>query len=399
MRAPSVPRTLGRGMLAIALASLLGGCVFLTSPPPPGYANPLLVGQVIRILRVDEPSPAFYRERARLEAMGTELDAVLFALVGDPAIDENVRANALLLLADRRAPGTLPLLRRQLLASPSDVVRAAAVPGLQRFVADSPSARNALRAAVGDPAAAVRLNVLQRLDVEDAPLVRARLAAEPDAQVRTIAGQLLEVLEGRGAPLARDARGDLRASVREGAPQLVFHPSGGTAEAGVEVGALWIELPGASLLPLAQNVEVVGRVVPAFFDPTRSAVVFETGREIRIRDLVTGNTATVGPGFAPRTIPFTPFFVFAREVAGSHVSDGEGGTIAMYHLFAGSFAGDEPVRVGGLEARMRPGVLGGASPVRVMVVGEARNGFMLRAPGMSPFILPGPALSPPPAAP
>jgi hypothetical protein len=164
----------------------------------------------------------------------------------------------------------------------------------------------------------------------------------------------------------------------------------------VEAGALWIELPNASLLPLAQGVEVVGRVVPAFFDPSRTAVVFEAGREIRVRDLRTGGTTVIGPGIAPRAIPFTPYFVFAREVQGGRVEERDGGTIALYHLFLGAFAGGEPRRVGGLEARMHPSLRGGASPVRVMVVGEGRDGFVLRAPEMTPVPLPVAAPAMPP---
>ncbi len=244
----------------------------------------------------------------------------------------------------------------------------------------------------------MRLNVLQLLDVEDAPLVRAQLAREPDAQLRTIARQLLELLEARGAPLVRDRRGDLRTLVPEGAPQLVFHPSWADTVAGMESGSLWIELPDASLLPLAQGVEVVSGVVPAFFDPSRSAIVYEAGREIRVRHLGTGNTLSMGPGLAPRAIPFTGYFVFAREVPGSRVAERDGATVAMYHLYRGAFRGGEPVRVGGLEARMHPSRGGGASPVRVMVVGEARDGFMLRAPGMTPVLLPGPVLAPGPAS-
>jgi hypothetical protein len=394
MHAPRRPRTLPRAALALlGPALLLGGCVLATSPSAPGFGNPVLVQQVIRILDVDEPSPAFYRERARLEAMGAELDPILFALAGDASIDESVRANALVLLADRRPPGAMRFTRRELVVSPSDAVRSAAVQALQRFARDSIAARNAIRAAVGDPSPMVRLNVLQRLDVEDAPLVRAQLRREPDAQVRTIARQLLELLEARGAPLARDDRGDLRASVREGAPQLVFHPTWADRVAEVESGALWVELPG-SLVPLAQDVEVVGAVVPAFFDPARAMVVFETGREIRIRDLRTGETRVVGAGIAPRPIPFTPFFVFAREVPEGRVLDPEGNVIAMYHLFRAGFDGDLPIRVGGVEARIRSVRWGGASPVRTMVVGEAIDGFVLRAAGMSPVPLPGPVLNP-----
>jgi hypothetical protein len=397
MRAPLRPsRTLVRGALALAAAALLAGCVPTAAGAGGGYGEAMRVGQVVRILRVDEPSPAFYRERARLEALGPELDRILLGLALDEAVDENVRANALVLLADRRTPGVMPLLRRELAASPSDVVRAAAVQGLQRYALESPEARNALRAAIGDPAAAVRLNVLQGLDVEDAPLVRAQLEREPDGQVRTIARQLLELLEARGAPLVRDERGELRAGVREGAPRLVFHPTWSDTVAGIESGALWVELPNASLLPLAQEVEVVGRIVPAFFDPTRSAVVYEAGREIFVRDLATGRTGSFGAGIAPRAIPFTGHFVFAREAAGGRVEEEDGTTVALYHLFLASFGGGAPMRMGSVEAHLHPTVRGGTSPLRVMVVAEGRGGFVLRAQGMTPVALPGPVLAPSP---
>jgi hypothetical protein len=343
MRAPLRSRTLVRGALALAAAALLAGCVPPAAGAGGGYGEAMLV-----------------------------------------------------LLADRRTPGVMPLLRRELAASPSDVVRAAAVQGLQRYALESPEARNALRAAIGDPAAAVRLNVLQGLDVEDAPLVRAQLEREPDGQVRTIARQLLELLEARGAPLVRDERGELRAGVREGAPRLVFHPTWSDTVAGIESGALWVELPNASLLPLAQEVEVVGRIVPAFFDPTRSAVVYEAGREIFVRDLATGRTGSFGAGIAPRAIPFTGHFVFAREAAGGRVEEEDGTTVALYHLFLASFGGGAPMRMGSVEAHLHPTVRGGTSPLRVMVVAEGRGGFVLRAQGMTPVALPGPVLAPSP---
>ncbi|HEV3049202.1 MAG TPA: HEAT repeat domain-containing protein, partial [Longimicrobium sp.] len=283
-----------RGALALSGLAALGGCALMQPSAPPRYGNRLFVNQVVRILDVEEPSPAYYRQRARLEVMGPELDAVLIGLVEDDTQDENVRANSVILLADRRAAGSMQLLRRQLMASSSDMVRVAAVHGLQRFAADSAGARNALRAAAGDPSALVRLNVLQKLDVEDAPLIRGLLAREDDARVRTIARQLLELLEARGARLVRDTRGDLRTSGREEAPQVVFHPAWRDSLGGVEVGALWVEIPGATgLVPLAQEVEVVDDVVPAFFNVERTLVVFEAGGEIRVRDLRSGATRVV----------------------------------------------------------------------------------------------------------
>jgi hypothetical protein len=386
-----LPRS-ARGAIALAGLCVLGGCVFNRAPAAPRYGHPLLVNQVVRILNVEEPTPAYYRERVRLEGMGPELDAVLIGLIDDEAADDHVRANAAELLAYREVPGTVDLLRRQLTASASDVLRAAAVRILQRFAADSAGARNALRAAAGDPSATVRLNVLQRLDVEDAPLVRALLAREGDPQVRTIARQLLELLEARGARLVRDPRGDLRSSGRENTPQIVFHPTWVDSVGGVEVGALWVELPGASsLVPLAQDVEVVDEVVPAFFDPSRAIIVYESGGEVRVRDLRSGDSRSLGAGVAPRVIPFTENIVFVREVPEGRRTDPHGAAFVAYDVVRASFSAGGPEVIGRLTARVRPEVHRGASPVRWMIVGEGRQGFVLRAPGVvETFVLPGP---------
>jgi hypothetical protein len=382
---------MARSALALAGLCVLGGCGLVNRAPPPRYGRPLLVNQVVRILNVDEPTPAYYRERERLVVMGPELDAVLVGLIRDESADDHVRANAAELLADRDAPGTVDLLRVQLAGSGSDVLRAASVRILQRFAVDSAGARQAIRAAATDRSARVRLNVLQRLDVEDAPLVRALLAREGDAQVRTIARQLLELLEPRGARLVRDPRGDLRSSGRENLPQIVFHPTTRDSADGVEVGALWVELPGeSSLVPLAQDVEVVDGVVPAFFDPARAIIVYEAGREVRVRDLRSGESRSLGEGLAPRVIPFTEYIVFVREVPGGRRTDPQG-TVVDYEVLRASFSAGGPEVIGRLSARVRPDVHRGASPVRWMVVGEGREGFVLRAPGVEPtFVLPGP---------
>ncbi|HEU4881702.1 MAG TPA: HEAT repeat domain-containing protein [Longimicrobium sp.] len=386
-----------RGALALAGLSALGGCAaVMQSSAQPRYGNRPFVNEVVRILNVDEPSPAFYRERARLEVMGPELDAVLIGLVEDESRDENVRANSVILLADRRAGGSMHLLRRQLATSQSDLVRAAAVRGLQRFAPDSAGARNALRAAAGDPSALVRLNVLSRLDVEDAALIRALLVREDDPRVRTIARQLLELLEARGARLVRDPRGDLRTSGREGAPQIVFNPTWRDSLGGVEIGGLWVDMPGSTtLVPLAQEVQVVGEVVPAFFNIERSLVAFEAGGEIRIRDLRSGGTRVVGPGAAPRVIPFTDNIVFVRPQPDGVKPVGDAATVT-YDVVRASLVAGVPEVIGRLEARVRPDVHAGASPVRWMVVGETRNGFVLRGPGVTPFELPGPYETPAP---
>jgi hypothetical protein len=395
IRIPPLVRSV-RGALALAGLASLGGCALLQPSEPPRYGNRLFVSQVVRILDVEEQSPAFYRERSRLEVMGPELDPVLIGLVEDESQDENVRANSVILLAEREAPGSMHLLRRQLFTSGSDVVRAAAVRGLQRFAPDSAGARNALRAAAGDPSANVRLNVLQRLDVEDASLIRTLLAREEDPRVRTIARQLLELLEARGAQLVRDPRGDLRTSGREDAPQIVFNPTWRDPSGGVEIGGLWVEMPGSTtLVPLAQEVVVVAQVVPAFFDVERRVVAYEAGGEIRIRDLRSGGTRVMGAGTAPRVIPLTNQIVFVRPQPYGIKPIGDAATVT-YDVVRASLATGDPQVIGQLEARVRPEVQAGASPVRWMVVGETRDGFVLRGPGVRTFVLPGPYQAPPP---
>ncbi|HEU0014975.1 MAG TPA: HEAT repeat domain-containing protein [Longimicrobium sp.] len=384
--------------LALAAALLLApGCAMI-NPPPPRYGTHALTWQVRRMLNVEEPTPAFYRERARLEVMGPELDEILIGMIEDESLDEPARANAVLLLADRQAPYSVTILRRQLLSSPSDRVRAAAVTGLQRFVPDSAVARTALRAAVGDPSSLVRLNVLQHLDVEDAPLVRALLRREENGAVRTIARQLLTLLEGRGAPLEPDERGDLRTAGGDSVPHIVFHPTQSDREGRLDVGALWVEMPDAALVPLAQRVEVVNGVVPAFFDPNRRVVVFEEDRMIHMRDLASGQARQVGQGIAPRVMPFTKHFVFVREVPGSRRED-VAGTLIDYEVLRASFEGGEPLVIGRTTAAANPNVHRGASPVRWMVVGEVRDAFVLRGPSMVDVALPGPFEPPPAPAP
>jgi hypothetical protein len=383
-RTPAPVRTAARALALAAVLAVQGCALFATSAPRYGPRH--LIFYTTQILRVEEPSPAFFRERSRLEAMGPELDEVLIGLVEDSRVDEIVRGNALVLLADRGTAGTLAFARRHLLANPSEVVRLAAVEALQRYVADSPEARTALRAAITDPSSRVRLAVLQRMDVEDAPLVRVVLAADDDRQVRLIARQLVTLLEARGAALAADERGHLRTSGTDTVPQLVFHPVAVAPVARQMVGALWVEMPDATLVPLAQEVEVVGGVVPAFFDAGRSAVVYEADRTIWVRDLATGETRRVSSGVAPRLVPFADAFVFVREAPEGRTPLDDGSVIE-YDVLRAEFGGAEVRALGRVRALARPDRRGGASPVRWMVVGEVGDHFALRAPGMTTFVL------------
>ena len=176
------------------------------------------------------------------------------------------------------------------------MVRAAAVRGLQRFAADSAGARNALRAAAGDPSPLVRLNVLQRLDVEDAALIRALLAREDDPRVRTIARQLLELLEARGARLVRDAaRRPAHVAGARARRRSSSIPPGATRWAGWRsAGCGWRSPDRPRWCRWRRRWRWWTSVVPAFFNVARTVVAYEAGGEIRVRDLRSGGTRIGG---------------------------------------------------------------------------------------------------------
>ncbi|MDQ3556326.1 MAG: HEAT repeat domain-containing protein [Gemmatimonadota bacterium] len=381
-------RFLLAAVLAYATLGGAGGCVPLPRPaaPPPPRS---LTDEVRATLAAERTSSEFFRERPQLEEMGPELDEVLYVLALDPGMDAVVRGNALVLLAEREARFAVGVLRRALLTAEEEGVRASAVSGLQRLAATSPIAARAIRSGIGDPSRRVRLAVLRALDVEDVGVIRALAARESDPEIRAIARQLIGLAEGRGAPLVPDSLGDLRATVPEGDPRIVFHPSRHDTVRDISLGALWVELGRGRgrLRPLAQGVEVVGRVVPAFLSPDSATVVFEAERQIHVRHLRSGEMRLVGPGVAPRIVPFTSWFVYLEERPAQR-REVVGGTELVYEVLRARFTGGPPQRLGTLRAVARPERFGNASPARWMVVGEVPEGFALRGEGISTFALP-----------
>ncbi|MBW3630149.1 MAG: sister chromatid cohesion protein PDS5 [Gemmatimonadetes bacterium] len=340
---------------------------------------------VRELLSEDQTRATYHEMRTRVQDMGPEVDAVLLALARDRAVNLVVRSNALVLLAERRAPGAFSVLERALRPDQPARLRAAAVLGLQRLLAVTPDAMRLIRGALQDRSRTVRLNALTALDVTDVETVRAMLERERDPEVREVAMQLVGIAEARGAPLATDRRGALRTTSSALDAQIVFRPAQADPASGLALGDLRLELPGALDVPLTSNARAMGGVVPAFFSADHAQVVFEDDGQIRVIEIPTRNIRSVGPGIAPRVIPFSNSFVFLRELPPARAAPGDE---MRYSVFRAEFGGGAAEVIGELRATIPAGAPPGYSPVRRMVVAETLDGSVLRGEGITTFLLP-----------
>jgi hypothetical protein len=372
-------------LLALASVTLSAGCSSRQGPEAPLAQR--LSAEVRAVLGMNRPSADYHRERTRLQEMGPDLDVILIGLIGDTRARPEARADALILLADRRSPLALPTLESAL-QSEDERLRSAAVLGLNRLVATTPVAVDLIRQATYDRSRTVRLNALQSLDIREVETIREVLAREVDGEVRKVGLQLIALGEARGAPLAPDFRGTLRTAAGEGEAQIVFRPFTIDSTTAVSRGDLRIELPALRDIPLAASAIVVGNVLPAFFSPNRSHVVFEADGEIGVVDIMNRTARKYGTGIAPRPIPFTKKFVFFRPTTAQPVRGPEG-TRIDYNVYMASFDDEAVERIGELTAWSKPEVHGGESPVRWMVVvDEITDGLLLKGENMDPFPLP-----------
>ena len=347
-----------------------------------------LTAEVRAVLGSDWLSPEYHRSRSRLQQMGPEVDSVLVDLVEDARARPEARADALVLLADRSSPLALPTLDRALQYD-NERLRSAAVQGLSRLMGTSNLALELIRRATGDRSRTVRMSALQSLGAGEVDVIRKTLERERDPEVRQVALQLVLLAESRGAALARDERGSLRSAAGEGEPQIVFRSVSHDEASSVASGDLRVELAEKPDIPIAASATVVADVVPAFFSPDRAAIVVEDDGEIRVFDVGTAQSRTVGRGIAPRLVPFAYQFVFLREKERSRPA-GSIETTIVYEVYRSSFSTSDPELIGELTARTRGDVNAGESPVRWMVVDEVADGFQLRGDNVDTFKLPTP---------
>ena len=302
-----------------------------------------------------------------------------------------LRANALTLLGRLRAPRYLILIQPRL-ADPDERVRLAAVGAAREFLSTRPEpAMRLLEIATRDSSIAVQARALEAMADRDVDLLRAWLRHGPAPALVPVVREVVAVAEERGAPLVPDpVTGILERRGPDGTT-LRFRPVQRWLAWQTAVGRLELMSP-RGVASLGEHVEVARDVVPAFFSRDGAFLVYESAREIFVHSRAAASTRSVGPGIAPRALPFTDDFVYVRAVQDSATEQGISVRL-QYELVRASFAGTPSAHAGviaSVKAMARFDVAGGASPARWMRIRETADGagFELVGMGIDPVPLP-----------
>jgi len=383
--------------LMLALLLLAGGCARATSTVPAALEqaaaeNPERTGDsaLVRILGVVplDSAAEVALQRYELDHPISFLEAV-GQVAEDPGAGMAARYNAVRLLGERTATRQMWSLRSAL-EDRDPRVRAAAVVAAGRIL--DKTERNGMdlvKAALEDSAPEVQAKALEVLGQRDVPLLRDFLARHPAGEAAAIARGLLQAAEERGAPLAADSAGVLR-RITVGGLRLEFRPVRSWPEWGAAVGTVTIG-GGTSPAVTIPDVEMVSNVVPVFFSPDESAIVYEQGRRIYVRELRTGGVRDVGTGIAPRPLPFSEDFMYVRVNPASG-GDLEERTRINYDVLRAGFRPhpEDPRYLGSVGAFTEMKLHANYSPMRWARIFEKDGKYTLEAAGAETFKLPDP---------
>jgi len=340
-----------------------------------------------------EPGPSqvealdAYNARAMFEIGDT-----LAAIAEDPAVHPLLRANAALLIGRRHDLGHF-LILRPLLDAEDVRIRLAVVAAAGEYMPVlEDQTLSVLRTALNDAEPAVQVRAMEAISDRDPDALRAYVRRGPPEQLASVAEGLIRVAEQRGAPLVPDATGAMHKTGSAG-DRLAYPPVSRWPGQDLSAGRLELETAAGTHVVLGDSVEVVRNVVPAFFSNDGAQIVFENARMIRVHDIATATTRVVGPGIAPRPLPFTDRFTYA--VTTDHAPVKTGGQAQLeYVLYSLPFAAKALAvpadSIGTISTISSFGVSGGASPVRWMRIIEDAGIFSLRSDSMDPVPLPDP---------
>lgn len=386
---------MNRMMSAVAVTALLAsGCaVRSTNPEGAAAAQPdLAESRNPRLYEMLSSYPLTDAHRDSLEAYAVEYTSLTESLLAEAATDSaapaTVRANALHVLARRRAELQLPVFRAAL-DDPDPRVRATAVASMREFMGVRPlDALQLARRGLRDADSQVQAQSLAIIGPRDVPLLRDYITRAGDEELRRIASDLVSTAEERGAPLAGDSMTGRLSRVTGHGHRIEFAPQRHWPAWDAALGTVTITAHGRTFS--VDSVEAVRDVVPLFVSPDGTHAVYERARRIHVVDLRTGAVEDVGPGIAPRVRPFTNEFVYFRELEDRRHEVRER-TQLLYDVVTGTFEdGEAAGSLGTLNASVTHAVAGSFSPVRWVVVEERAGAYYLTADEAQSFPLPDP---------
>ena len=388
-----------RFLVLILAVMITAGCGATSAPPAapaPVSASPQ--ERLRHALELESWSPAQTAVVTELQLLNGApwVDAAMGDIVKDTSASVDARVNALLHLGEREYIADFRVYREGLRARDAGVRAATMVALGQVLNRNTASALPLLRRGLGDADVNVQAKALQSLADREPAALREFIASGADEQLRAVATDLLQVAEERGAPLTDSASvasaSELSREHSSGS-RISYRPVQRWPHWEASAGALWAAGPGAELVHVADGVEAVGGVVPAFFSTDGRYLVYETERTIRVRDQQTGADRLVGKGSAPRSVPFTESFVYAVERADERTESRDGTTLS-YSILQADFTGAGAARgLGEAKVMTRMSLHGGYSPIRLARVVEQAGRFYLTAPTMGPVALPNPFAS------
>jgi hypothetical protein len=314
----------------------------------------------------------------------------LATIAEDTTAPAVIRINALALLAHRTAVSELYAFGNAQ-KSPHERVRMAVVTAMREFMPAAPTTAIAiLERALQDPNPRVQAHALEILSDRDVDALRDYHARATNRELRGVALDLIRTAEDRGAPLvARDTTGVLERTTSTGVV-ITFRPTQRWPQWNAAAGELFMRVPNSKqAVRVAQNVEVVNNVIPAFVTSDTSALVYEVNREIHVLSLRDNTDRKLADGVAPRMLPFSNDVVFLSEIKGGGLATPTD-MPHRYQVIRSSLAGNQPAVVGEIKATSRNAVAGGYSPVRWLRIRELNGKFYLVNEEIDEFELPSP---------
>ena len=328
-------------------------------------------------------------ERLQIELGPNTLIDRAAAIAEDTSAPNIVRANALRLLANRKATNELTVFANALEAS-DEFVRMAVITSMREFMDTATETATAILAqGLRDRSPRVQAHALEVLGDRDAEVLRDYIASATNAELRDVATDLLRVAEERGAPLVPDSAGRLARTTATGV-RISFTPARRWPGWDAAAGELYLQTPGNTQpVRVASHVEVVGHVIPAFVTADSTMLVYEANREIRVRSLKDNSDRKLADGIAPRLLPFSQDIVFFRMGPGT-AKQTSGGAANRFHVIRMPIVGGQETKLGEVTATLSPTIKGNYAPVRWIRVRELDGRFYLTGDIGKPFELPSP---------